>query len=43
LSSRFETALKQLAERCSMLRDNTSSSKEKDAMMLQFSAARRSF
>jgi len=35
LSSRFETALKQLAERCSLLRDKTTSSMEKDAIMLE--------
>jgi len=41
LSSRFETALRQLAERCSMLRDNTTSSQEKDGMMLVVVGARR--
>jgi hypothetical protein len=41
LSSRFETALKQLAERCSIFRGKTTSSKEKDAMMLQLTDARR--
>jgi len=41
LSSRFETALRQLAERCLMLRDNTTSSQEKDGMMLEFVGARR--
>jgi len=41
LSSRFETALRQLAERCSVLRDKTNSSKEKDGMMLQLMDGRR--
>ena len=42
LSSRFETALRQLAGRCSMLRDKAAGSKEKDAMMLELAGARRS-
>jgi hypothetical protein len=41
LSSRFETALRQLAERCSMLRDKTASSQEKDKMLLDLAAAKR--
>ena len=41
LSSRFETALRQLAARCSMLRGTTTGSKEKDAMMLELMDARR--
>ncbi|MFC1635802.1 hypothetical protein ACFL5Z_13265 [Planctomycetota bacterium] len=41
LSSRFETALRQMADRCSMLREKTTSSKEKDHMVLQFVDARR--
>ena len=41
LSSRFETALRQLADRCSMLREKTASSKEKDNMLLQFVDAKR--
>jgi len=41
LSSRFETALRQLAERCSVLRDKTAGSKEKDRMMLQLMEANR--
>ena len=41
LSSRFETALRQMAGRCSMLREKTTSSKEKDNMVLQFVDARR--
>ena len=40
-SSRFETALRQLAERCSRLRDKTIGSQEKDGMMLQLMDARR--
>ena len=42
LSSRFETGLRQLAERCSVLRDKTTSSEEKDAMMLELASAKRS-
>jgi len=41
LSSRFETALRQLAGRCSVLRDKTTSSKEKDGMMLELMDGRR--
>ena len=41
LSSRSETALRQLAERCSVLRDKTTSSVEKDRVMLEFVAAGR--
>ena len=41
LSSRFETALRQLAEKCSLLRDKTTSSKEKDVMMLELASAAR--
>ena len=41
LSSRFETALRQMANRCSMLRERTTSSKEKDNMVLRFVDARR--
>jgi hypothetical protein len=41
LSSRFETAMKQLADKCSTFRETTPSSKEKDLMLLQFVAARR--
>ena len=41
LSSKFETALRQLADRCSMLREKTASSEEKDNMLLQFVDARR--
>ena len=41
LSSRFETALRQLAERCSMLRNKATSSKEKDVMMLELVDRRR--
>jgi hypothetical protein len=42
LSSRFETALKQLADKSSTLREKTVSSKEKDNMLLQLVDARRS-
>ena len=42
LSSRFETSLRQLAGRCSMLRDKTTSSIEKDKMMLELADANRS-
>jgi len=41
LSSRFETALRQLADKCSMSREKTASSKEKDNMLLQLVDARR--
>ena len=34
LSSRFETALRQLAEKCSRLRDEATSSREKDQVLL---------
>ena len=42
LSSRFETALRKLADKCSKLREKTASSKEKDNMLLQLVDARRS-
>jgi hypothetical protein len=41
LSTRFERALRQLADKCSMLRDKTAGSKEKDNMLLQLMDARR--
>ena len=41
LSSRFETAMRQLAEKCATLRDRTAGSEEKDRMMLELVAARR--
>ena len=41
LSSRFEGALRMLADKCSMLREKTASSKEKDNMLLQLVDARR--
>ncbi len=41
LSSRFETALRQLAGRCSMLREKSTSSREKDELMLSFLDAKR--
>ena len=40
LSGRFETALRQLAEECAMLRDTNAGSKEKDGLLLQFTDAR---
>ena len=42
LSSRFETALRRLADRCALLRDVRSGSKEKERLVLQFTQARRS-
>ncbi|MCK4999100.1 MAG: hypothetical protein KAS23_06185 [Anaerohalosphaera sp.] len=42
LSSRFEAALKRLAEKASSLRDKSSSSKEKDEMFISLTDARRS-
>ena len=41
LSSRFETALRQLAEKCVTLRDTGSGSREKDGLLVQFMEARR--
>jgi len=41
LSSRFERALKQLAGKCSLLREKTTGSQEKDVMLLQLVDARR--
>lgn len=41
LSGRFETALRQLAEKCEIFREATASSEEKDRLLLQFSDARR--
>jgi len=41
LSSRFEAALKRLAEKISTLRDKHLSSKEKDKMFISFTEARR--
>jgi len=41
LSSRFETGLRQLADKCFVLRDKTRSSKEKDMLMLELMDARR--
>ncbi len=41
LSSRFETALRQLAGRCSVLREKGTSSMEKDDVMLQLLDGRR--
>ena len=41
LSSRFETALNQLAAKCAGFRDIKISSKEKDLMLVEFTDARR--
>jgi len=41
LSSRFETALKQLSERAAMFRDKSTSSKEKDKMLVELVDGRR--
>ena len=42
LSSRFESALKQLAAKCAGFRDVKTSSKEKDLMLVEFANSRRS-
>ena len=39
LSGRFETALRQLAEKCALLREKTVASQEKDEMLLHLVAA----
>lgn len=41
LSSRFESGLKQLAEKCTVFRDTKITSKEKDLMLVEFTNARR--
>ena len=41
LSTRFERALNQLAQKCASLRDTKTSSKEKDSMLVDFANARR--
>ena len=41
LSSRFETALRQLAEKCAGFRDTRTSSKEKDLMLVELLDGRR--
>jgi hypothetical protein len=41
LSSRFETALRRLAEKCGSFRDTKMASKEKDAMLIDLIEARR--
>jgi len=41
LSSRFETSLRQLAEKCSVLREKTVGTREKDNMLLQLVDARQ--
>ena len=42
LSTRFERALNQLAQKCAGFRDIKKSSKEKDSMLVNFANARRS-
>ena len=41
LSSRFESALKQLAVKCAGFRDATINSKEKDLMLVEFANSKR--
>jgi len=41
LSTRFERALNQLAQKCAGFRDIKTSSEEKDAMLVDFANARR--
>lgn len=41
LSTRFERAFNQLAQKCAGLRDTKTSSKEKDSMLVNFANARR--
>lgn len=41
LSSRFESALKQLSEKCASFKDARTSSKEKDLMLVEFANAQR--
>ena len=41
LSSRFETALRQLANKCGVFRNRATSSQEKDRTLLEFVDARR--
>jgi len=41
LSTRFERALNQLAQKCAGFRDTKTSSKEKDSMLVDFANARR--
>ena len=41
LSTRFERSLNQLAQKCAGFRDTTTSSKEKDSMLVDFANARR--
>jgi hypothetical protein len=43
LSTRFESALKQLAEKCTGFRDTKTSLKEKDLMLVEFASARGRF
>ena len=41
LSTRFETALRQLAERCAGFRHRAATSREKDLMLLEFANSQR--
>ena len=41
LSTRFEIALKQLAQRCAGFRDTNTTSRKKDLMLVEFTSARR--
>ncbi|MBL7106464.1 MAG: hypothetical protein ISS77_02490 [Phycisphaerae bacterium] len=41
LSTRFEAALRRLADKCASLRNTNNSSKDKDAMFINFANARR--
>lgn len=41
LSGRFETALRQMAEKCSLLREKAAGSREKEEMLLHLVAARQ--
>ncbi len=41
LSSRFETAMRRLADRSSLIREKTTSSREKDRMMIELIDGRR--
>ena len=41
LSTRFEAALKKLADRCTVFRNKDVSTKEKDSMLVSFADARR--
>lgn len=41
LSAKFETALKQLAEKCTQFKDRKAASKEKELMLVELAVARR--